>query len=117
MFGRKNNRKGRKPIAKIKLKEKGGKKGRKLKNNPPTTMSKCVPCPSKEEKPKLPCSTSHSALPLHFPWGGLHTPGSCRETALIAVPKPWVPTLLSPGREVTNGDKLVPATTLFSTLK
>lgn len=44
-------------------------------------MWKCVPCPSKEEKPELPCPMSHSTLPSHLGWGGLYTHGSCRESA------------------------------------
>lgn len=33
-------------------------------------MSKCVSCPSKEEKPTLPCPASRTVLLSHFMWGG-----------------------------------------------
>ena len=47
-------------------------------------MSKRVPCPSKEEKPELPCPASHSALPSHFARGGC-TPRALAEGLLLSL--------------------------------
>lgn len=75
IFGKKKNNqtKGSKPEAKRRLKEKREKRKKKnkkkIKTNP-CPMSKCVSCPSKEEKPTLPCPTSCALLLSNFMGGG-----------------------------------------------